>query len=80
MLNRSEKCNYNPNLVLINKIPKRFLCVHQASKANKFAFSHLKEKIDVKNISRNNLPTFGFPSEEKFPEEIHRWIKSIPTE
>jgi len=27
ILNLSEKDNYNPNLVCINKIPKRFLCL-----------------------------------------------------
>jgi len=28
MLNLSEKSNYNPNLIWINKIPKGFLCVY----------------------------------------------------
>ena len=28
LLNLSKKGNYNPNLVLINKIPKIFLCMH----------------------------------------------------
>ena len=27
MLNQSERCNYNPNLVWINQIPDQFLCV-----------------------------------------------------
>ena len=37
-----------------------------------------REKSDSKNETRNKIPTFGFPSKEKFLEERQRWVKSIP--
>lgn len=38
----------------------------------------LKDINNEKNQARNNIPVFGFPSKEKFPEERNAWVRAIP--
>ena len=54
MPNLSEKCFYNPNLVWINKIPKRFL------RAQKFHGREINNMVPSNNTDHSTVVLEGF--------------------